>query len=420
MFTQQPSSSNVNKHPRFFYGYTIVLASFIVLMIAWGAQYSFGVFFKPVLAEFGWTRTVTSGVYSLNIVLVGFFGIFAGRLSDKFGPRAVVSVCGVLIGLGYMLMSRISAVWQIYLLYGVLISIGQAGMWVPLMSTVVRWFVKGRGLASGIAASGIGFGITVMPPLANKLISSYNWRTSYIIIGSSVLAVTLIIAQFLKRDPGQMGLPAFGSNSVNVDSQDLQVHGFSLREAIRTMQFWLICSVFFCSIFCLQTVMVHIVPHATDIGISSAAAATVLSVVGIMSIVSKIGLGSIVDRIGTKRGMIIVLVLMSISFLWLIFANQLWMLYLFAFAFGIAYGGVAAIQSPMVAEFFGLKVHGLIFGLGMFAANLGGAVGSLVAGRIFDIKGSYNWDFILCAMLCLVGLILSILLKATQKGLQKG
>lgn len=171
--------SGGGSRPRFFYGYAILLASFLILMTVWGTQYSFGVFFKPVSSEFGWTRAETAGAYSLNMVLAGVFGILAGRLSDRFGARLVVTVCGLLMGLGYLLMSRIGAVWQMYLFYGVLASIGIAGMVVPLLSTVARWFIKRRGLTTGIAASGIGVGTVIMPPLASQLISSHGWRTSY-------------------------------------------------------------------------------------------------------------------------------------------------------------------------------------------------------------------------------------------------
>ena len=384
-------------------------------MIVWGTQYSFGVFFKPVLTEFGWTRAATSGAYSLNVILTGLFGIVAGRLSDRFGPRLVVTFCGLFMGLGYLLMSQVGAIWQMYLFYGVLVSVGVAGMWVPLLSTVARWFVKGRGLASGIAASGIGAGTVIMPPLANQLISSYSWRTSYVIIGLVVLALTVIVAQFLRRDPSQMGLVAYGADSTGTDGVNLGIQGFSVREAIRTRQFWIICVMFLCAVFGTQAVMVHTVPHATDIGVPAAAAATVLSVVGILSIGSKTGMGSIVDRIGSKRVAIIVLVLMSASFLWLLWANELWMLYLFAVVFAVAYGGLTALQSPIVAEFFGLRAHGAIFGLVLFAAQIGGALGTLVAGSVFDVSGTYYWAFILCAILAGFSLILAILLKAAPK-----
>jgi MFS family permease len=172
---------------------------------------------------------------------------------------------------------------------------------------------------------------------------------------------------------------------------------------------------FLCANFCAQTVMVHIVPHATDIGVSVAAAASVLSISGLLTIASKLALGSVIDRIGSKRVAIIVLVLISASFLWLLAANELWMLYLFAVAFGISWGGFTVMQSPIVAEYFGLKAHGAILGLAIFAANIGGATGSLVAGRIYDMSSSYYWAFILCAVLGIAGLILSILLKVARK-----
>ena len=407
--------SNRGKQPAFFYGYAIVLASFVISMIVWGTQYSFGVFFKPIMNEFGWTRAATSGAYSLSMVVIGAFGIFSGRLSDRFGPRLVVTVGGLLIGLGYLLISRITSIWQIYLFYGVLTSVGLAGMWVPLLSTVARWFVKRRGLASGIAVSGIGVGTAIMPPLANQLISNHSWRTSYVIIGSIVLAATVIIAQFLRRDPNQMGLLAYGDDSVNADSPDLGIQAFSLQEAIRARQFWIICVMFLCGGFGTQTVMVHIVPHATDIGVSAASAATILSVIGILSIGSRIGMGSIVDRIGGSRVMTIVFALMSLSFLWLLLANELWMLYLFAVAFAVAYGGFTAVLSPIVAEFFGITAHGAVLGLAAFAVGIGDATGSLVAGRIFDMSGSYYLAFTLCAILGVAGIVLSVSSKAARK-----
>lgn len=382
-----------------------------------GAQYSFGIFFKPVLNEFGWTRAATSGAYSVNSILYGVFSVTAGRLCDRFGPRLVVTTSGFLIGLGYLLMSQTSAIWQVYLFYGVLVSIGMSGCWVPLLSTTAKWFIKRRGLASGIAVSGVGVGIIIMPPLANQLISSYGWRTSYIIIGLIVLAGTVISAQFIRRDPSQMGLIAYGADTVKVESPHLQVHGFSLQEAIRTRQFWMICVMFLCANFCLQTVIVHLVPYATDIGVSATAAATVLSVIGVVSIGSKIGAGSIADRTGSKRVMIVVSILMSASFLWLQSTSELWMLYVFAVVFGLAYGSFVSVQSPMVAEFFGLRAHGAILGPVVFAANIGGAIGSLVAGRIFDISGSYYWAFVLCAILGATSLILSILLRAVRNSL---
>ncbi|MFC1927981.1 MFS transporter [Chloroflexota bacterium] len=396
---------------RIYYGYVIVLVAFFIFVIIFGAEFSFGVFLKPLLNEFGWTRAAISGAYSLKMVLSGVFGLIAGKLNDKFGPRLIVTGCCFIAGLGYLLMSQISTIWQIYLLYGVLLSVGGGGCIIPLFSTVARWFVKRRGLASGIIGSGVGVGIIIMPLLANYLISTYSWRFSYVIIGLMALVVPVILAQFLRRDPHQMGLIAYGTDSVSSDNPNLGIKGFSFREAIRTRQLWMISIIFFCDGFCVHTVMVHMVPHATDIGVLAIAAAAILSVMGFCDVSSKIVTGGIGDKIGSRRVLIILFTLMLVAFLWLQFASVLWMLYLFAITFGIAYGGVGVAQSPLVAEYFGLRAHGAIYGVSMSALCVGSAIGPLMAGRIFDARGSYYWAFILCAILSIVGLILSIFLK---------
>lgn len=158
---------------KFFYGYIIVMLATIIMVASWGTFYSFGVFFKPVLLEFGWTRAITSGAYSLAFLLSGFFSIFVGRLSDRFGPRIVVLACGLLLCSGYLLMSQASSTWQLYLAYGI-VGVGLSGAYVPSISAVSRWFVKRRGLMTGIVMAGIGIGTMIMPPLANLLITSYG------------------------------------------------------------------------------------------------------------------------------------------------------------------------------------------------------------------------------------------------------
>ena len=126
--------------PGIFYGYVITLCSFLILMIMWGSQYCFGVFFKPMLNEFGLSRAVLSGAYSLNLAVQAVSGILAGKLSDRYGPRLVVTVCGSCLGISYLLMSQVQMAWQIYAFFGILSSIGVAGSWVPLVSTIARWF----------------------------------------------------------------------------------------------------------------------------------------------------------------------------------------------------------------------------------------------------------------------------------------
>ena len=400
-----------DRPPRFFYGYIVVLAAFLVMVVTWGTFYSFGVFFKPVLIEFGGTRAATSGACSLALLLSGFLSIFAGRLSDRFGPRVIMTGCGLFLGSGYLLMSRVSAMWQLYLFYGVILGIGLSGSFVPLASTVSRWFVKRRGLMTGIVVSGAGVGMMIMPLLASWLISSYGWRTSYIVIGIIVLVSMISAAQFLRREPGHLGLLPYGEGETEPQTLNTGNGGFSLQEAIHTRQFWMICAMFSFFEFCFGTIMIHIVPHATDLSISAAGAASILAVFGGVSVAGKITMGSVGDRIGNKPAIIICFILMSVALAWLLAAKELWMFYLFAVIFGFAYGGWAALMSVIVAELFGLRSLGVILGVVTFSVSIGAAAGPAVAGGIFDISGSYQPAFLVCAILSIIAIILALFLR---------
>ncbi|HPK53370.1 MAG TPA: MFS transporter [Smithellaceae bacterium] len=386
--------------PKLFYGYIIVLCSFLILMIAWGAQYSFGVFFKPMLNDFGVSRAFISGAYSINLIIQAVSCIFTGKLCDKYGPRVVVNICGAFLGISYLLMSVTQNAWQIYIIFGVFASIGVAGTWVPLLSTITRWFVSFRGLMCGIAAAGIGIGVMVMPALSSYLITNLGWRISYFIIGIAVLVFIISSAQFLRRDPAQVGQHAVGTAEERADNMP----SFNFREALRTRQFWLINGVYLMMAACMHSTLVHIVPHATDLGIAEVTAATVISVIGGISIVSKVIAGIALDRLGNRSIAIIIPALMLTSFIIIQFSNSLWSLYVFAVFFAFAYGGFAAIQSPYLAELFGLKYHGTIFGFSLFIMGAG-AFGPFAAGKIFDATASYTAAFMMLAAMSLLAIV---------------
>ena len=404
-----------NKQSTFFYGYVVVIAAFSIMFVMWGAYYSFGVFFKPLLAEFGWTRAMTSGAFSLSLILTGSLNVLTGKLTDRIGPRLVVTISGVFLALGYLLISQTSTLWQLYLYYGIIVALGMSSGVVPLQSTIARWFTRRRGAMTGIIVSGIGVGMLVMPVVANTLINSYGWRISYIVVGFTALGLVIVAAQFLKRDPAKIGQLPDGDSDLpeKVAPAD---GGFSLREAMRTWQFWIIIVATFCFTMSEGTIMVHIVPHASDLGLSAVKATLILTLIGGVSIAGRIIMGSASDRIGNKAAWIICLVMLSISIFWLILAQDLWMLYLFAVIFGFGYGGLSVLISPIVAEYFGLRSHGVIMGVViMFGGSAGMAIGPVVAGHIFDVTGSYQPAFILYSIISVVGLILMLFLKPAPR-----
>ena len=326
-----------------------------------------------------------------------------------------MTACGFLLGVGYLLMSQISTIWHLYLVYGVIIGIGMSGGAVPLMSTVARWFVQRRGLMTGIAVSGIGLGTMIVPPLASWLISNHGWRISYMIAGILALVLVIFAAQFLRRDPTQVGQLPYGVDEVKEEGLNLEDGGFSLRQALRAKQFWLFSVAWGFFGFGVQVTLVHIVPHAIDMGISAAIAASVMTFIGGGNIAGRVIMGGSGDRIGNKLAIIICFIMLTIALSWVVAAKELWMLYLFAVVFGFAYGGQVPLSSPMVAELFGLRSHGAILGAIIFSATIGGAIGPLLAGHIFDITGSYHLAFLVCVALNVIGLIVISLLTPTSR-----
>jgi MFS family permease len=400
--------------PSFFYGYVVVGALLIAIVAMWSPYYAFGVFFKQLLDEFGWTRALISGAFSIAMITQGLLSAVMGKLNDKSGPRVVIILCGCLLGLGYLLMSQIHAIWHFYLVYGLIIGTGMSGAFVPHMSTVAKWFITRRSLMTGIVASGSGIAILIGSPIATKLISVYNWRISIIIVG--LLAVLLIVlsAPFLKRTPTQVGLQPYRGSEGETSELSPQVKSFSLKEALRTNQFWLVWGLCFCYGFCLFTITVHVIPFATDMGISAVGAASIMVIIGVMGIIGKIVVGGAGDRRGNKNILIFSFSLWVLAYLWVLIASNEWMLYLFAAAFGIAFGGNSTSHSPLVARLFGLSSHGLIYGVIGIGVYCGGALGPFLAGYIFDTTDTYQSAFMLCAVIGIVGIILTALLKPTK------
>ena len=214
-----------NRETRFFYGYIIVASAFFILVLTIGVNFTFGVFLPVLLEEFSWARATASGSFTLNLALTGLIGVVAGKMTDQYGPRIVATVCGVLLGLGYLLMSQATALWHLYLFYGLIAGIGMSTSQTPLPSTIARWFVKRRGMMTGIAVMGIGVGMLVMPPAVSWLISNCGWRNAYMVIGITVLILMVLAAQFLRRDPSQVGQLPYGRNE-SEEKGDLQNAGF--------------------------------------------------------------------------------------------------------------------------------------------------------------------------------------------------
>ena len=377
-----------------------------------GAVFSFSVFFAPLQQEFGWTRAVTSAAFSLHMIVQGFLAIGVGRLNDRFGPRVIVTVCGLLMGLGFVLISRISAVWQLYLIYAVLIGAGVSGGSVPLMSTVARWFRARRGMMTGVVMAGVGVGTMAVPPFADWLIRTLSWRSSFVVVGLLLMVVIPIAAQFLKRDPARMGLCPLGDVEIaggigpTADST-----GLLFSDAMRTPQLWLLVAAFAGFGWAVHSVMVHVVVHATGLGLSPSLAAGIMTAIGALGVVGRIGTGSLADQRGAKRLLVAQYGLLALSLLWLAAARDAWSIFACALLFGFAFGGIVPLNSHIIADLFGLRAHGAVLGVTGLSIGVGSAIGPVFTGYCYDVLGSYVVPFIVCGAMATVAGLLTCLVK---------
>jgi len=399
------------KKPLLFYGYVVAAACFAIQATGIGTHVAFGIFFKPLLADYGWPRASLAGAHSVAFLLMGFLGIFVGRLNDRFGPRVLLTVTALFFGMGLFLMSTADSLWQVYLFYGIMVGIGLSPVDVIALSTTARWFVRRRGMITGMVKVGTGAGQFFIPLASSFLILSFGWRTSYILLAVFVTLMLAGTGQIMRRDPSLMGLLPDGDTQIGTAGSDSLERGLSLGEALRTRQFWTICFTNLTVVFCLMTIMLHTTPHAMDIGIPATTAASVLSTIAGASIIGRLIIGFVADRAGYRTCMIICIMVLISAFLWLQVADKLWRLYLFAVFYGMGHGGYFTLISPLVAEHFGIRSHGVLFGIVLFAGTFGGAVGPILAGHLFDITGSYSSAFWICAGVESIGLGLILSLR---------
>jgi MFS family permease len=383
----------------------VVGAAFSVLFMAYGAQFSFGVFFSAMLEEFGWSRAALSGAFALYVFGYSTFAAVAGNLTDRWGPRAVIATGGVFLGAGWIAMSATSAVWHPYVFYGVVAALGMSTANVPCGATVSRWFVRRRGLATGVATAGGSFGAFAFPPIAQLIVSRMGWRWAYVAFGVALLVTLNLLAPLMKRDPERLGLTPDGDPPEDVHAAALERgRDFTLAQAMRTRAFWVLFALFSATWFSIFTPVVHLVPLARGLGIDPLVATTLVSAIGMAGIFGRLVMGSLSDRIGRRPSIGVGLVLQVAAFLGFAVADALPGLYAASIAFGFSYGAVAALFPAMVADFFGRGRAGSLVGLLFAMAGSMAAWGPLSAGFIYDRTGSYGPAWVGSAALNVVAL----------------
>jgi MFS family permease len=407
----------VTEERNFFYGWIVVACTFTVLCVAYGIQFTFGVFMPAISAETGWDRASLSLPYSVYVFLYSALGVVTGRLTDRFGPRIVITIGGCLLGSGIVLMSQVHALWHLYVFLGLIAASGMSAAYVPCNATVVRWFTVKRGLAISITSSGASFGMFIFPPLTTAMIAAYGWRTSYLMLGVLAASVASLCATFVVRDPEKMGLHPDG---LSPQEQSVQhptpaliptVDDWTLTAAKRTTAFWMLTVIFTLTWLVVFMPMVHIVPFAVDLGIPQFRAAMTISVIGFAGFAGRLAIGTISDYLGRVPTLGLCFFLQALGFSGFSMSTGLLTLYPAAAVFGFAYGGVTALFPAIIGDFFGRIAVGAIVGFIFAVAGSPAAFGPLIAGYIYNLTGSYSVAFNLSAILNLTALALLFFLK---------
>ncbi len=323
---------------------------------------------------------------------------------------------------GALLTSMINTGWLLYLTFGVMIGIGVGTSYAPTVSTVSRWFIRKKSVAISIVVAGLGLGTFVFSPLARIFIENYGWRNAFVCFGFIILVVYMFAALIIRRQPSDLNFMAYGKRVENnryvVQKQygklsgTYVTHGLNTIKALNTAYFWILFFVHCFWVCGMAIPMVHLIPHATDLGIDAEKGAVMLGVLGGISVLGRLVLGGLGERYGIKNLLVMVLILQSATMIWLSLSNVSWMLWSFALCFGFTYGGVASMIPLMTAEYFGLVAMGSIFGLILLGATLGGVIGPWVAGLMFDVTNNYFWGFIIGAASMITSVLLTICLPA--------
>jgi MFS family permease len=362
-----------------FYGWIVVGCAFVVLFLTYGVQYSFGVFVPAMVDELGWQRASLGGAFSLYSLVYTGFSLLSGRLTDSLGPRRVIGLGGVLLGLGIMATSQISLQWQLYLAYGIVAALGMSTAYIPCNMTVVRWFQRRRGLALGITSCGASCGILAVPMLSSYMIEQWGWRTGLLILGAAMFVLINIAARFMVRGPELKGLLPDGADpeAPSGDQQSMAEPdaSWTLGEARRTVSFWMFLLAFAVVLLTVTVPFVHIPLLARDIGLSAMGGAMAISITGLFAFAGGITLGGLSDRIGRKPAMVLALSVQIAAFAVFFVAESSTVLYIGAAGFGFFYGGIATLFPALVGDLFGRAHAGAIGGFIFGGAGILGAWG---------------------------------------------
>lgn len=411
------------KSPKLYYGWVIVGVSFLTIFLALGIRYSFGVFYVAILKDYQWGRGETAGAFSLALAVHAGFSPVTGSLVDRFGPRKLFPIGALFLTLGLSAASQISMIWQLYLFFGVVTAIGVNSLsYTPHMSVIPKWFIKKRGLASGLVLAGIGLGTMALAPFIQKMIDTVGWRCAFLVLGAIVLCTVFpLTAIFQRASPQEVGqrpdeitrnlddVMCHNTTSSMADANSLHTSKeWTLKRALRTKAFWCMFLVLFTNGFVMNMLVVHQAAYLVDRGYSEVLAATSIGAVGLLGSIGGIFCAFLSDRFGREIGFTIGGAAAFLGVLHLLLLKDTTsprILYLFVVFYGLGNGSTSPISAAKTGDLFPGKSLGKILGILSTGFGLGGALGAYSGGHLYDVTGNYFLAFILLLASICIGVV---------------
>ena len=405
-----------------FYGWWIVITSAILLtLMSLTVFQGLGTVLVSLERQYGWSRTALSGAFSLARVEGAILGPIEGVLVDRVGTRRMVLIGFILMGLGFVWLSQVDTLWEFYAAF-MTISLGSGlGGWLAIVAMVNNWFEKRRSFAMSIAMSGIHLGGLLVPIFALS-IENYEFSATTIGVGIILLIVVGPATWIIRSKPEDMGLAPDGVSIVKESGELLGTSDpsedesdFTVMQALKTPAFWILTVTQISSSVSIVTLALHLVPKLTDMGMTLSSAGTVVLVYTVVALPAQSIAGYLAERLPKIIMISFFLFLQGAGIALIALFDNVIMAYLFAFLYGIGFGGRTPLITAIRGDYFGRKAFATIMGVSQFPMNLAMIVAPLFAGYMFDTTGTYIVPFMTFSVLCIFGSALILFVRKPKK-----
>ncbi len=400
-----------------YYGWIIVAIVFLAGITSAGVRSAAAIFINPLESEFGWNRAAIAAAVSINLLLFGLAAPISGRLIDKYGPRVVMMGAIATWATGLALTPFMSSIWQLYILWGVLVGMGTGAGGSVIAATVsARWFVARRGLIVGLLGTATSTGQLIFIPVLMSVVVNYGWRAgSLLLLGAGAIVLTAIVL-FMRNDPKDVGQQPYGAGTAAAAATAAQEDQppISIRDAVRAPEFWLLAGAFFtCGGTSNGLIGTHLIPHSIDHGIPAVTAATTVAVMGGLNAVGTIGSGWLTDRYDPRKLLAMYYAGRGLSLFILPFVNDFTGLMVFAIAFGLDWFATVPPTVTLTARRFGRRSVGTIYGWTFCAHQIGAATMAFGAGAIRVAFGDYQLAFLAGGLLAMMGAGMAFMVRVS-------